>query len=186
MSRPMLTPDVLRALHGALPRRAVSVWVFLWASASKDTAKTWPGTRTIAEAVGTTRSHVSEDLRELAEKGWLTIEKQPGRGNQYVVVSPTAPGCTRDGTPPEGLYPTRDTPRTRDGTPRTQKRTLPRTLPRTRRARALRGRRRQRSFGSRPWRRWRPTAATGKTASIQSGSLTTTSQTVGGWAASRQ
>lgn len=105
MSRPLLTPDLIGALARAVPRRAQMVWVYLWSRADRQTAKAWPSTGTIAEAVGTHRNRVSEDIQALAQAGWLRIERRAGISSRYGVAVPTSAGCNQNGITTPGDAP---------------------------------------------------------------------------------
>lgn len=87
--RPILTPEIVGALSKQVPQRAFRVWVYLWARAGFQTAKTWPKRKTIAEHLGMNETAVSHAIKPLKATGWLTVEPKPDNIiNMYTLTVP--------------------------------------------------------------------------------------------------
>ena len=99
--RPQLTPELIESLAKTVTRRAFTVWVYLFTRADNETSKTWPSTSTIGKALGINRNHVSAQITELTEAGWLATEHRKGTSNRYRVTAPEGATAT-SATPHKG------------------------------------------------------------------------------------
>jgi hypothetical protein len=109
MDRPQITPALVIALVGAVARRAVAVWFYLWSRADRNTAKAWPSVRTIAEDLEMKSGHVSEDVRALESEGWLRVDRIQGNKSSYTVIAP------REAYPETGAPPPHSVSQNRNG-----------------------------------------------------------------------